>query len=604
MAEPKWLTALVAMLERQRRGFLNRHVARLRLLRSNPVPVFYDPHYRLPLPSIEAARGVEPRRADFVAWYLLMREVISPSELRVPGRVVYSELSLVHTPQLLEALGRKETLASVYAVDPSDLPVDETLSSVRLAAGGTVAAARLALKRRGPVVNLLGGFHHAFPEKAGGMCPVNDLAIALAVARAEGFTGQAVIIDLDAHPPDGTAACLSGDARAWIGSLSGSRWVELPPEVDETVLPEGCPDERYLEALSGMLSRMPYPDLAFVIAGGDVLAGDRMGRLGLTLDGARRRDLMVAEALGEVPSVWVPGGGYHRDAWKILAGTVLALTRHTRARIPRHFDPLEARYAQIWETFGTEQLGSEPFLTDADLDESLLRTGAGTRLLLGFFSAEGIEFALHQVGILGHLQRLGYRNFHVETSAANPGDRLRLIGESDGVEHVLVEAVLERRKIDSADALYMHWLELRNPKAQFSERRPQLPGQSMPGLGLAREAGEFVLHMARKMGMQALTYRPAWYHMAYTARYHFQFVDPVQQGRFEAMMRDLGALPLREVTVAFSEGRVRCNGEPCPWEPAEMVHWISGRRVDRKAVEHERVRVRYEIVPGQSDERA
>src|SRR5438874_280819 len=79
---------------------------------------------------------------------------------------------------------------------------------------GTLEAAREMLspanrRRVGRrALNLLGGFHHARPDVAAGFCPVNDIAVAVAAAREEGFQGRVLVLDLDAHPPDGTAACL------------------------------------------------------------------------------------------------------------------------------------------------------------------------------------------------------------------------------------------------------------------------------------------------------------------------------------------------------------------------------------------------------------
>ena len=72
----------------------------------------------------------------------------------------------------------------------------------------------------------------------------------------------------------------------------------------------GAGDGQYLRALEALLARMPRPKLAFVLAGGDVLAGDRLGRLALSIEGARKRDLKVARALTGVGSVWLPAGGY------------------------------------------------------------------------------------------------------------------------------------------------------------------------------------------------------------------------------------------------------------------------------------------------------
>src|SRR5437763_17199127 len=157
-------------------------------------------------------------------------------------------------------------------------------------------------------LNLLGGFHHATPDVAGGFCPVNDVAVAIAAVRAGGFRGRVIVLDLDAHPPDGIAACLARDPAAFVGSISGSDWGRVDG-ADETVLPEGTGDAAYLAALEALLLRLPDAELAFVLAGGDVLAGDGIGRLGLSLDGCRERDLRVADALTRIPSLWLPGGG-------------------------------------------------------------------------------------------------------------------------------------------------------------------------------------------------------------------------------------------------------------------------------------------------------
>ena len=43
---------------------------------------------------------------------------------------------------------------------------------------GTIEAARAALAATSATFNLLGGFHHGFPDTGGGFCPFNDVAVA------------------------------------------------------------------------------------------------------------------------------------------------------------------------------------------------------------------------------------------------------------------------------------------------------------------------------------------------------------------------------------------------------------------------------------------
>ncbi|HEY7723702.1 MAG TPA: histone deacetylase [Anaeromyxobacteraceae bacterium] len=558
------------------------------LLAPSALGLWYSPAYRLPLTGV-TREGLEPRRADFVAWWLVDWGAVRREDVRTPARIAWYDLDRVHTPEYLESLGRPDTLGRIFAADPSDVPVDELLATVRLGCGATVEAARLALRSGDPQLNLLGGFHHASPAGGGGFCPVNDVAVAVAVLRAEGFGGKVAVIDLDAHPPDGLAACFAGDGSAWVGSLSGSDWGPLPG-VDETVLPEGSGDAPYLEALEGLLRRMPRPALAFVIAGGDVLAGDRMGRLGLTLGGARRRDRRVAAALRGVPAVWLPGGGYSEGAWRVLAGTGMVLSRGSLTPIPPSHDPMHVRFGRIARQITPDLLG-ETELTREDLEEALgLGQPREQRLLLGYYTASGLEHALHRYGILEQLRRIGYGQFRVVLDRAGLGERARLLADGDGAEHLLVELVVERRALLGRDVLFVHWLSLRNPRAQFSDVRPRLPGQEVPGLGLAREFGEMLGLMAQRLSLAGVAFRPAHLHIAFAARESFAFVDPERQGRFQALVRDLAPLSILDAWRALDAGRVRLNGAPYVWEPDDMAYWLGDPLGDpaRTAAERER----------------
>jgi acetoin utilization deacetylase AcuC-like enzyme len=567
------------------------------LLKRREVDVWYDPAYRLPFTGLEFS-GLDTRRADFAAWWLHESKAIAGSWWRSPRRASYAELARVHDAALLESMSRPENLAAVFGVDPSDVPVDEVMRTVRLATGATIQAAGEALRRCKPQLNLLGGFHHAGPSSAGGNCPVNDIAIAIASVRADGFEGKVAVLDLDAHPPDGIAACLASDRNHWIGSISGSDWGPLPG-VDEVLLPEGTGNARYLDELGALLRRMPPAGLVFVIAGGDVLRGDRMGKLDLTLGGTRLRNVAVAAHLEGVPSVWLPGGGYSRNAWKALAGVGLALSTGSLDPIPEDYDPIGKRFAGIAAQLSKNSLSDsvEPTgeLTADDLAESLGMRPTRQRLLLGFYTEAGIEFALQRFGILDQLRRLGYDHFRVEFGSQFPGELIRVHGESNGKEQVLMELVLERKRVVGHPVLYIHWLSLRHPRAQFSLLRPRLPGQEVPGLGLARETGELLALMALRLQLTGVVYRPAHYHTAYAGRHHFSFVDAARQGRFEALIRDLGDMPLLEATRAVDEGRVYLDGKPYAWEPDEMVLWLREHPEERGEVALERERARFSL---------
>jgi acetoin utilization deacetylase AcuC-like enzyme len=560
------------------------------------LPTWHHPDYRIALPSLEPRTGADPRRADFVAWQLVASGALRTRDLHTPGLASWQDLARAHEDSLLRSLDQPEVLARIYGTDPGEILVDEILRTVRLACGGTLDAARQALADVRPTLNLLGGFHHAFPDRAGGSCPVNDIAVAIAALRAEGFDERVVVIDLDAHPPDGTAACLARDDAAWIGSLSGSRWAPLPG-VDETVLPPGCGDAAYLTALDGLLARRPPAGLAFVLAGGDVLAGDRLGQLGLTLAGALERDARVLAALGRTPSVWLPAGGYHPDAWRLFASTAQLLATGRQAAVPADPDPLRGQFAGIAARLDTKRLGADEWITAADL-EGVLGGRETEPRLLGHYTASGLEYALYRYGLLTQLQRLGYQGLRVALDQGEIGDRLRVFGSAGGLEHLLVETVLTRDRVDGEPVLFVHWLTLRNPRALFSPARPRLRGQEVPGLGMAREAGEAFGRIAQRLGLSGVAFRPMHLHSAWTARHDFRFADPARHGRFEALMRDAGTRPLAEIDRTLDEGRVQLSGHRYDWEPDLMVYWNTPHPFDNVAAARVRDTTRFEILDG------
>ncbi|MDM7324970.1 MAG: histone deacetylase [Thermus sp.] len=226
-------------------------------------------------------------------------------------------LLLAHHPGYLErlftlGLSREESLRLGLPFSPG------LLRRALHAAGGTLAAALDALET-GLGLNLSGGTHHAFPDRAEGYSLFNDVAVAVAWLRREGFGGRVLVVDLDAHQGNGTAVFFQEDPTVFTLSLHGERNYPLKKERSDldVGLPDGVGDGAYLRALEEALERAQAfrPELVFYNAGVDVLKGDRFGRLALSPEGVRRRDRRVyrmVKALG-VPLVVVMGGGYNRD---------------------------------------------------------------------------------------------------------------------------------------------------------------------------------------------------------------------------------------------------------------------------------------------------
>jgi acetoin utilization deacetylase AcuC-like enzyme len=197
------------------------------------------------------------------------------------------------------------------------LPWSESLwLRSRLASAGTLLAARTALVE-GIAGNLAGGTHHAFADHGEGFCVLNDVAVAIAVLRAEGRLRRAVVIDLDVHQGNGTAAIFAADDAVFTFSMHGERNYPIRKMRSslDLGLPDGTDDTAYLAALRRRLPGVldtASPELAFYLAGVDVAAGDRYGKLALSDEGVRLRDREVIERVRErgIPLVILLAGGY------------------------------------------------------------------------------------------------------------------------------------------------------------------------------------------------------------------------------------------------------------------------------------------------------
>jgi acetoin utilization deacetylase AcuC-like enzyme len=271
--------------------------------------------YTFPLPA--------GHRFPIGKYELLRRRVVADGLVRGdqvhdPPRASGDSLRRVHTDDYVTRLTDGRLTAE--EVRRLGFPWSEALveRSYR-AVGGTCEAARVALED-GLAMNLAGGTHHAFADRGEGFCVFNDVAVAIRLLQDEGRICRAVVIDLDVHQGNGTHAIFGGDSSVFTFSMHAGRnypFAKIAGSVD-VELADGTGDEEYLARLRLALPRVlaaARADLAVYLAGADPYGGDRLGRLGLSLDGLARRDVMVLGACREVgiPVAITIAGGYGRN---------------------------------------------------------------------------------------------------------------------------------------------------------------------------------------------------------------------------------------------------------------------------------------------------
>jgi acetoin utilization deacetylase AcuC-like enzyme len=276
--------------------------------------VFYTPRYYA---DIGEGHVFPIRKFELVRDRLLGEGTLAPSEIIEPQPAPVADVLLVHTEDYVTRL----RAGSLTPRELRRLGLPWSKALVRrsfLATGGTTSAARTALAS-GIASNLAGGTHHAFPERGEGFCVLNDTAVAIRTLRRDNSIERAAVVDLDVHQGNGTATIFEGDPAVFTFSMHGAKNYPIfkARSTLDVELPDGTGDEEYLRTLAEHLPRVfaHRPDIVFYLGGADPFAGDKLGRLSLSIEGLRARDEFVlseCRARG-VPVATVMSGGYAAD---------------------------------------------------------------------------------------------------------------------------------------------------------------------------------------------------------------------------------------------------------------------------------------------------
>lgn len=206
---------------------------------------------------------------------------------------------------------------------------------MRLAVAGTLLGAEKALESGGIMWNLSGGFHHASNLNMEGFCIYNDIGISYQQLRKNGQlseTDKVLIIDVDAHHGNGNAYSFKDNENVHLLDVYNEdiyptsqytrNRVNFPVPLKSGV--EGC---EYLEKLTQALELITgHYALAFVIAGTDVLAVDKLGGFKLTVEDVAKREKIILSHLKtlEIPTVVTGGGGYSKQSASAIAAAIKA----------------------------------------------------------------------------------------------------------------------------------------------------------------------------------------------------------------------------------------------------------------------------------------
>ncbi|WNJ18543.1 histone deacetylase [Pontibacter sp. G13] len=254
---------------------------------------------------------------------LKLEGTLTESQFYDPGKVDAPTVLMTHTQaywtKLTEGtLTPREARKTGFPFSP--LLVERAVSIAQ----GTLHNALHALEH-GCAINGAGGTHHAFTGHGEGFCILNDFGIAANWLLHEGLVERILIVDLDVHQGNGTAEIFRNEPRVFTFSMHCEANYPMHKETSDLdlALPAYLEDQAYLEKLEEVLPNLLdhfHPDMVFYLAGVDILATDKLGKLSISPQGCAERDRFVIQSCRDrdIPMAISLGGGYSPDIWDIV----------------------------------------------------------------------------------------------------------------------------------------------------------------------------------------------------------------------------------------------------------------------------------------------
>ncbi|RCX05180.1 histone deacetylase family protein [Schleiferia thermophila] len=252
---------------------------------------------------------------ELIPEQLIRESIIRESQIFKPEPAKRIDITAVHSEEYLTKL---ETLALSRSEERKiGFPHDERLVfREKCIVNGSIYNALYAIEN-GCSINVAGGTHHAYSDRGEGFCLLNDIAVATSYLLRHRLRERVLIVDLDVHQGNGTAAIFKNEPGVFTFSMHGANNYPLHKEQSDldVPLPDGITDEPYLKLLERHLNEIAerfQPDFVFYQSGVDILHTDKLGRLAISAHGCALRDRLVFRfcKIHRLPVAVSMGGGY------------------------------------------------------------------------------------------------------------------------------------------------------------------------------------------------------------------------------------------------------------------------------------------------------
>lgn len=282
--------------------------------------IAYSDLYCHPLPE---GHRFPMEKYNLLPEQLLYEGTVCQDNFFIPDNFPIDWIYKAHNQDYVERLFKLELSKS--EIRKTGFPLSKQLVDREIHIMNGSIQASLFAKEYGIAMNIAGGTHHAFTDRGEGFCLLNDIAIAANYLLENQLSKKILVVDLDVHQGNGTAEICANNPNIFTFSMHGAS--NYPMHKEQSDLDIGLPDKIGDAAYLKILKENFYPlldsfepDFLIFQSGVDVLATDKLGRLGLSIQGCKERDKVVLEASykHKIPVMCCMGGGYSEKISHII----------------------------------------------------------------------------------------------------------------------------------------------------------------------------------------------------------------------------------------------------------------------------------------------
>ena len=283
-------------------------------------PIAFHPIYKHPLPE---GHRFPMLKYDLLPQQLVHEGTANQSDFFEPAICDLKHVLAVHKQDYVTDL--LNLTIDAKAARKIGFPLSNQLIERELRiAQGTILGCEKAFET-GVAFNIAGGTHHAFTNRGEAFCMLNDQAIGAQYLLDHKLASKILIIDLDVHQGNGTAEIFANNNQVFTFSMHGKTNYPFKKEVSnlDIAMPDFATDDLYLSTLQEILPKIveqQKPDFIFYLAGVDILATDKLGKLSCTISGCKKRDEIVFSLCKkhQIPIQVSMGGGYSPEIKTII----------------------------------------------------------------------------------------------------------------------------------------------------------------------------------------------------------------------------------------------------------------------------------------------